>query len=185
VTLILHKENLMSNSQRPQFNDSESPLLRLYLRKDANGRRGLDAAQFAAGEKLRADFERAMLSPRVTMAYQQPVSFSRSELGNSAAHISDTAMDRRERVHAALTAVGPELSGILWNVVCLAGGLEHAERSLALPSRSGKAILSLALDRLARHYGLKPRQRQYEIGAWHTEDYRAVIAAPPPSAHPT
>jgi hypothetical protein len=39
--------------------------------------------------------------------------------------------------------------------VCLAGtALDAAERSLGLPRRSGKTVLKLALQRLAKHYGL-------------------------------
>jgi hypothetical protein len=172
-------------SDAPQFNDAESPLLRLYLRKGTKGKRLIDAEQFAAGERLRADYERSMMAPRVTMAYQQNIGGTRRQSGNTIEHISDTALVMRDRVHSAFAEVGPELSGILWNVVCMAGGLEHAERVLALPPRSGKAVLAMALDRLARHYGLKARPRQHGIGTWHVEDYRPAIPIAAPPAHRT
>ncbi len=172
----------------PQVNTSESPLMRLYMRRDPCGKRLLDAEQFAAGERLRSEFEQSMMSPRITMAYRQPVSSSGSAISdNYISNLSDSALIMRDNVNAAFAEVGPELSGILWNVVCLASGLEHAERVLALPVRSGKVVLALALDRLARHYGLKARMkpRDRDIGAWHTEDFRPVIRVPAPPSHPT
>src|SRR5476651_2176834 len=48
------------------INDSESPLAWLARRKGRDGRTMISANQFIAGEKLRADFTRGHLSPRVT-----------------------------------------------------------------------------------------------------------------------
>ena len=60
----------------------------------------------------------------------------------------------QDRIARALAAAGPGLREMLEHV-CRAGtALEAAERSLGLPRRSGKAILKLALQRLAQHYGL-------------------------------
>jgi hypothetical protein len=163
----------------PGFNDNENPLLRLYLRKGKGGETYIDAQQLAAGERLRADFERAMLAPSVTFSYNEPVSRSGPQSqSNQVERLSDGALMARDRVHEALQAVGPELSGILYDVVCLAAGLEHAERRLNIPVRSGKVVLSLALTRLARHYGLK-RDPKPEAGStpavWHLPDYRPSI----------
>jgi len=47
-------------------NDGESPLGWLRSRKDRNGRPLIGDAQFEAGERLRADYWFAHLSPRVT-----------------------------------------------------------------------------------------------------------------------
>jgi hypothetical protein len=60
----------------------------------------------------------------------------------------------RQRFDAAITAVGPGLNDVLWRVVCMGDGLETAERALGWPSRAGKLVLLLALDRLAAHYGM-------------------------------
>ena len=88
-------------------------------------------------------------------------------------------MAARERVRLALQAVGPELSGILFDVCCHLKGLEEAERSAGWPQRSGKIVLQLALTRLARHYGLLPATQSSHCGNtvrhWGAPDYRPTI----------
>ena len=44
----------------------EGPLAWLRRRKDKDGQRLITEPQFAAGERLAADFQRAQLAPRVT-----------------------------------------------------------------------------------------------------------------------
>jgi Domain of unknown function (DUF6456) len=172
----------------PEINDTESPLLRLFLRKDTTGKTYIDGPQFLAGEKLRSDFERAHLAQRVTSTYAESAGSGGRHWqmsDNSIAKLSDNAIAARQRLHHAFAAVGPELSGVLYQVCCIAAGFEQAERVLALPPRSGKAVLALALTRLARHYGLiKTHQpkKQDSIAHWATDDYRPAIQ--PPSHQP-
>lgn len=160
---------------------AESPLLRLLQRKDNKGQSYIDVRQFAAGEKLRTDFERAHLSPRVTSAYSES-----SGSGGRHWQMSDNGIERmnlgaieaRERLQAAFEAVGPELSGVLYQVCCLTAGFEAAEALLNLPQRSGKAVLALGLTRLARHYGLLKTYRPKDatkISHWAMDDYRPAI----------
>ena len=54
----------------PIFNDAESPLVWLRRRKDKNGSALITSAQFEAGERLRADYERAQIAPGVTMRWE-------------------------------------------------------------------------------------------------------------------
>jgi hypothetical protein len=173
-------------------NRGESPLLRLATRPESNGKPYLDQEQFAAGELLRRDFEIGQIAPRVTPEYERAGgtgSWHFRISDNAMARVSDRAISARQRVFAAFDAVGPELSGILYHVCCLVAGLENAERHLTLPRRSGKAVLALALSRLARHYGLKRRMRQVDksrIGSWALADYRPIMMPPAvePPQHP-
>jgi hypothetical protein len=169
---------------RPLQNDAESPLTRLSSLKQADGSLMLDGAQLRAGEHLRRDYERAHFSMRVTAKYEADGA-SGGRLGafsdNHVEKLSDMALEARDSVHAALDAIGPELSGILLHVCCMAAGLEQAEMRLNLPRRAGKAILQMALTRLARHYGYKPSMRHAgpgHIGHWAISDFRPQIAAP-------
>ena len=166
---------------KPIQNDLESPLARLAQIKNLDGTTYIDVQQHASGEKLRWDYERACMASRTTINYDQA---SVSPGGhwqmsdNGVARMTDNAIAARQRLHLALDAVGPELSGVLYYVCCLAGGIEQAELRLELPRRSGKAILALALTRLARHYGLKPSLKHAgpsQIGHWATPDFKPQI----------
>ncbi len=112
----------------------------------------VSAAQHRAGERLRMDFERAGLRANVTMNWDAaPVARSRS--GARASDASLARLDAHRRFHAALDAVGPGLGDICWRVICGGEGIGGAEKGLGWPARSGKLVLGMALDRLARFYG--------------------------------
>ena len=51
-----------------------------------------------------------------------------------------------------MTRAGSGLADILWRVVCAGESLPAAEKGLSWPVRSGKLVLSLALDRVADFY---------------------------------
>jgi hypothetical protein len=165
----------------PGFNDAESPLAWLRARRGPAGNPLISDEQFQAGERLRADFERAMLTRRTTTNWDL-AGAGRCGAG-TATDLSDAALAAGERYHRALESVGPELAGILSEVCCLAAGLEQAERRLNLPQRSGKAVLGLALTALARHYGLIDERLARDSGVlrWGLAGYRPAI---PPAAGP-
>jgi hypothetical protein len=58
----------------------------------------------------------------------------------------------KDRIAAALAAVGPGLREMLERVCLAETALQVAERELGLPRRAGKTVLKLALQRLATHY---------------------------------
>jgi hypothetical protein len=127
-------------------NLAESPLGWLYSR-DLVTRR-----QFDAGERLRADWERAQLSPRTTMAWDAaPVSGQRGS-SSGAVDLNGSQIDAKRRFHGAIDAAGPGLADILWRVVCSGEGMRDAETALGWPARAGKLVLTLALDRVATFY---------------------------------
>jgi len=134
-------------------NDSESPLAWLARRKGRDGRAMISQSQFIAGEKLRADFTRGHLTPRVTSNWSAPTGGRPSGSGGGAGEMTDLIVASRQRVRLALQACEPEFSGLLMDVCCFLRGLEDVERERGWPPRSAKVVLQLALDRLARHYG--------------------------------
>lgn len=132
----------------------ESPLAWLARRKGRDGKPLLAAADVAAGEKLRADFTRGQMGPRVTANWEAAVASGRRSGGSAGADMTDAALAARMRVTRAVEAVGPELSGVLIDVCCFLKGLEQVERERGWPARGAKIVLGLGLARLARHYGL-------------------------------
>lgn len=111
--------------------------------------------QFEAGERLRADWERAQLAPRVTMAWDAaPVARGR---GGSAAEadLNGAQLDAKRRFDAAIAAAGSGLADILWRVVCAGDGMRDAETALGWPARAGKLVLTFALDRIANYYRIR------------------------------
>lgn len=58
----------------------------------------------------------------------------------------------RERFDGAIQHAGKGLEDILWRVVCAGESLPVAEKALKWPTRSGKLVLRLALDRVADYY---------------------------------
>jgi hypothetical protein len=153
-----------------QINETEWAIGWLRKRRDANGAPIISDEQFAAAERLRADYTHARAEPRLTASWDRPV-------GTSGTHTdlmeNERSLAAKQRLYRALDAVGAELSGILLEVCCLSAGIEQAERSLGIPQRAGKAILQLALTRLARHYGIMPCVRSgIRILHWGEKDYR-------------
>jgi hypothetical protein len=127
-------------------NVAESPLGWLFSRGL------LSHAQYDAGERLRMDFERAQLGPRVTMAWDgAPMARSRGGAAPDT-RASDSQIDAKRRFDAAITEAGPGLSDILWRIVCAGEGMRDAETALGWPARAGRLVLTLALDRVARFY---------------------------------
>ena len=124
----------------------ESPLGWLFSRGLVTQR------QFDAGERLRADWERAQLSPRVTMAWDAAPMASGRGGAAGAPDLQGAQIDAKKRFQAAVDAAGPGLADILWRVVCAGEGMRDAETALGWPARAGKLVLTLALDRVAAFY---------------------------------
>lgn len=145
---IVHGQAARKTGRRVTVNLAESPLGWLYARKMVSER------QFEAGERLRTDYETAALGPRVTMRWDASPTAARN--GGPGAPLDPTLAQiaAKRRFDATIAAAGPGLSDILWRVVCACEGLPAAERALGWPTRSGKLVLTLALDRVAVHYGL-------------------------------
>ena len=131
------------------INAAESPLGWLLAHGHVSKR------QYDAGERLRNDWERAQLPPRVTMAWDSaPVSRGRggSTLGPD---LTGAQLDAKRRFEEAVASAGPGLADILWRIVCAGEGMRHAESALGWPARAGKLVLTFALDRVAAYYRIR------------------------------
>jgi hypothetical protein len=130
-------------------NLAESPLGWLFARGFVTRR------QYEAGERLRSDWERAQLAPRVTMTWDAaPVARGRggSALGPD---LNGAQIDAKRRFDAAIKFAGPGLADILWRIVCAGEGMRDAETALGWPARAGKLVLTFALDRVADYYRVR------------------------------
>ena len=135
----------MRGKRSVTVNLGESPLTWLHSRGHLSDR------QLAAGERLRADWERAQLAPSVTMRWDA-VRIRGS--GDGGLTPSERQVAAKARFDAAVAGAGPGLADVLWRVACAGESLPTAEKALAWPVRSGKLVLRLALDRVAEFYRL-------------------------------
>ncbi|WP_457795841.1 DUF6456 domain-containing protein [Methylocystis sp. S23] len=156
-------------------NEAESPLAWLARRKGTDGKPFLSPAQIEAGERFRRDVERAQILQRVTANWDASIASSRRGADAGVA-VTEIAMDARRRLARAFEAVGPDLAGLLTDVCGYLKGLEIVESERGWPARSGKVVLKIALDRLARHYGVADGAmgpaRAKGLLHWGAEDYR-------------
>ncbi len=111
--------------------------------------------QLAAGNRLRADFERGQLGAQTTMRWDNAGSGGGRRAAPAAPDLSANAIDAKQRFQGALDAAGPGLSDILWRIACEGQAMAEAEKGLGWPTRSGRLVLTLALDRVAGFYGLR------------------------------
>lgn len=128
------------------INLRESPIAWLHARGH------LDDRQFDAGERLRADYERAQLSASVTMRWD---AVRVDGGGGDGLTPTERQIAAKDRFDAAMREAGRGLNDILWRVVCGCESLPEAEKGLGWPVRSGKLVLGIALDRVAHFYRIR------------------------------
>ncbi len=143
---VMAKVKLPDTTVYTDINLAESPLAWLARRKL------ISAAQFNAGEKLRADFHGAARAPKVTMSWDAPPMGKTARGPGEALDPTMAQLAARRRFEAAIAAAGPGLSDVLWRVACMGEGLETAEKAMQWPVRTAKVVLGLALDRLVGFY---------------------------------
>jgi len=162
-------------------NLDESPVAALARRSGKDGKPWLSSDLVTAAERLRRDFEIGRLQPRVTANWSASVNSGR-RTGDSGgiSDLTDTALAARIRLDRALDAVGVELSGLLVDTCCFLKGLETVERERWWPARSAKLVLRIALQSLARHYGLAPsatgKPGSGKVRHWGADGFRPSIS---------
>jgi lambda repressor-like predicted transcriptional regulator len=141
-------EDDLPQARVQRFAVTDSPLVGLARRRDKDGRLFLSRVLLAAGERLREDYELSQMDPKYRRDWS--AIFDEDEepaiLDNSA---SGAAFGR---VQSALCDLGPGLGDVALRCCCLLEGLETTEQRLGWAARSGKIVLRIALQRLARHY---------------------------------
>jgi hypothetical protein len=159
-------------------NTAESPLGSLWRHKGKSGQRFLTASEFNAGERLRLEYTRGQIMPRLGINWSAAGTGAKNRGdANRFGDMTDSALAARDRVEAAIEAVGPELAGVLIDVCCFLKGLERVEAERGWPVRSGKVVLKSALSALARHY--EPPRRATSgkvILHWGAADYRPQVS---------
>ncbi|MFW5655627.1 MAG: DUF6456 domain-containing protein [Roseicyclus sp.] len=136
-----------------RVNVAETPLSSIARRKGPDGQPFLTPDLVQVGEKLREDFERAQMGPRVGQNWERflTAGTDRGTFLNDSG-LAEGPRAARERVAEALEALGPGLSDVVLRVCCFLEGLESAERRLGWSARSGKVVLKIGLERLMKHY---------------------------------
>ena len=142
---------------------AESPLGWLSRRRDSKGAPFLEPELVDAGERLRADFERAQLGPSVTQDWRRFLVPAGQGSGKSAQEraASGSAEEARGRIMHALATLGPGLSDAALRTCCFLEGLEAVEQRMDWSARSGKIVLKIALQRLAEHYDETDRDEKH------------------------
>jgi hypothetical protein len=158
-----------------QVNMAESPLAQLARRKNRAGEPFLTEAEFLAGERLRSDYTRGQIMPRLGANWEASVSSGPRGGDDGFANLTDAALSARIRVDKALEAVGPELAGPLVDVCCFLKGLEQVEAERGWPARSAKLLLKTALAALSRHYEPVTSPHRQNILHWGTRDYKPSV----------
>ena len=139
--------------RKVRVNVSETPLSAIARRKGSDGQPFLTPDLVQVGEKLREDFERAQMGPRVGQNWERFLTAGTHRGGFlNEAGLAEGPRAARERVVEALDALGPGLGDVVLRVCCFLEGLESAERRLGWSARSGKIVLKIGLERLMKHY---------------------------------
>ncbi len=138
--------------RRLRYNLAENPVAVLGRRKDKDGMAFLSPDLINAAERLREDFELAQMGPRVAQNWDRFLTAGDRGGFRGDAGTAEGPRAARDRVAAALRDLGPGLGDVALRVCCFLDGIEAAEQRMGWAARSGKIVLRIALQRLARHY---------------------------------
>lgn len=146
--------------RKPRYGSAETPLEMLARLADRDGKPFLSEAMVGAGKRLREDFELAQISGHLMQEKLHFIPGSQATRSSS----REAGAAARQRMAEALQRLGAGLSDIALRCCCHLEGLETAERNLGWPARSGKVVLRIALQHLAKFYGEASAQSDELIG---------------------
>lgn len=159
------------------LDDEASPILKLFNRQRNVAHRYLNEIHLQAGQKLFKLFVSANLQPHITMDWDRLKSVPQNHyMGSKDSGFSEQAYIARRQLYESLAHVGEEFSTILVEICLFGNGLEATEKAMHWPARSGKLLLTMALDRLAEYYQLnldnKPSNKYL---AWMKNDLELFV----------
>ena len=133
---------------------AESPLSVLARRKRNSGGSWLTPELVAAGLRFRESWEIAHLGGEMTRDWDKLVAGRISSGGGKGAGggTATRRLEAEQGLAAAIRALGPDMAEAVIMAVCQEQGMEEIEDQLDNPARSGKIVLRIALNTLARHY---------------------------------
>ena len=148
--------------RRIRYNAAESPVTALGRKLDRDGKPYLEQDLVRTAERLREDFELAQMGPRIAQNWDRFLSGADHGCYAPDSGPGDGPRAARDRVADALRDLGPGLGDVALRVCCFLEGIETTERRMGWAARSGKIVLRIALQRLARHY--KERMARPMVG---------------------
>jgi len=113
--------------------------------------------QQVAAERIMRWAERARMMPRITTSYGTGHIASTSRRQPDPTAISDMAVQARKHLSAIYALLPHDCAEIVTDICVFELGLQQAEQARGWPRRSAKLVLLIALDQLARSYGLAPQ----------------------------
>lgn len=158
--------------------DDYAPILKLYNRQRHMQHKYLNDIHVQAGQRLFENFVSSNLQPNVTMNWEKLSSAPQPHYtGAKDAGFGERLYIARKQLYEALKHVGEDFAVILVEVCLFGNGLEASEKSLGWPARSGKLLLTMALDKLAEYFKLdfaqKPNRKYL---AWAAHDLEKGFA---------
>lgn len=130
--------------------DAQPGLRRLAALRDGAGAPWLSAAELAAAERLRSDWDAGERGLVRGSDWSAPPNKSGTRGASNAREGAVAAYcDARRRVAEMLERLAPPLRRVVESVCLREEGLEALERAETWPARSGKIALKLALAQLA------------------------------------
>ncbi len=132
---------------RARYGVAETPILVLARRRDKDGTAFLTPEMLRAGERLREEYEIAVMGGEPEGGWDALL--TREPEGDPCAR---GAAGAAARLSMALAELGPGLGDVTLRVCCRLEGLETVEKQMGWAARSGKIVLRIALQRLARHF---------------------------------